>query len=283
MQHGMRTELKRKLKKGRRKGAKGKITKKSGPSKLKKCRSLSKISAKIYNKKKTKGAAAKASRSKTAKHEAAWGYDEEEMDEYQAWQNWLQEDEEWDEPAENSQPKKMKAKAKATPKPRAKPKAKAKAKAKVTPKKTKAWPKSKAKANGRRLTSKTAAEGLENDDDVTDPSASSSKDVAKRKGRKMTAAAAWGDDPGSDEVPKQERIYGGRQWRYVVLPQQVLGCLSCRYIFHGCRACRAPAFRGRNAEVERKEQQAYLARSAKKSSAKEAAANKTKKKAAKSK
>ena len=134
------------------------------------------------------------------------------------------------------------SKAKASAKAKAKSKAAPKAKAKATAK-SKAAPKAKGKATGKGKRGKAA----------TDGSSAGSSPASKR-----TSKAALPDVEG-DVAPKQDRIYAGRQWRYVVLPHQTLGCISCRFIFKGCRACKEDSFRGRNAAQEREEQQAYLA------------------------
>ena len=139
-----------------------------------------------------------------------------------------------------------KAKPKAKAKPAAKPKAKAAAKAKAKAKaKSCAKPKAAAKAKKAGAKSKHGRRG------------SADKKAAKEPAAKRRAAEA--EDGDEDVSPKQEKLFEGtRQWRYVVHKNQVLGCVSCRYIFHGCRACRSETFRGRNAATERLEQQKHL-------------------------
>ena len=39
----------------------------------------------------------------------------------------------------------------------------------------------------------------------------------------------------------------GTGWVYEILDGQTYGCTSCRFIFFGCKACRKPGHRGRNA------------------------------------
>ena len=54
--------------------------------------------------------------------------------------------------------------------------------------------------------------------------------------------------------PVQERVGEGRSWRYSILPNQVFGCRSCRFIFGGCGTCKKAGFRGRTAAMVREEE-----------------------------
>ena len=63
------------------------------------------------------------------------------------------------------------------------------------------------------------------------------------------------DDHDSKERHFQNRIVFGNSWMYEVLPNQIHGCSNCRCIFNGCKSCKKPGFRGKNAEHFRKVQQ----------------------------
>ena len=54
--------------------------------------------------------------------------------------------------------------------------------------------------------------------------------------------------------PVQERVGEGRSWRYSILPDQVFGCRSCRFIFGGCGTCKKDGFRGRTAAMVREQE-----------------------------
>ena len=141
------------------------------------------------------------------------------------------------------------AKATSHPKPKAKAKASPKAKAKGKPK-AKAKAAGKAKASAKGGSKKAVKSGAS-------APAPESKTKAKGKGAKALKGEAKPAEA-DDFTPKQGRIYEGRQWRYLVLEDQVFGCKSCRFIYRGCKACQSSTFRGRTADAEREEQQAYL-------------------------
>ena len=129
---------------------------------------------------------------------------------------------------------KAKAKAKAKAKTAPKPKGKAKAKASPKPKgkaKAKAEPKKKGPSK-RACSEEGEAAALE--DDTAGPT--------KRHGRPRKSAVADVDDAFSH--PAQRYVYIGRRWMYEVMPEQVHGCSSCRFIFFGCAACVKDTFKG---------------------------------------
>ena len=53
----------------------------------------------------------------------------------------------------------------------------------------------------------------------------------------------------------QGRIGDGKKWQYEILPNQVFGCRSCRFIYGGCQTCQKPTFRGLCAAQARLQQQ----------------------------
>ena len=64
---------------------------------------------------------------------------------------------------------------------------------------------------------------------------------------------------GGGKEPKQNRFnVAGKGWAYEVLPDQVLGCTNCRFIFNGCRNCSKKGFKGKSAAQMRLEQQEVL-------------------------
>ncbi|CAE7818453.1 ABCF4, partial [Symbiodinium microadriaticum] len=226
MQHGFRDHMKEKVKhaKGKRSSGKGL----SGGKRLRRGTSLAKLRSMASSWKPDSGSGADE-RGDDAPAGPATRRTKRRLGE------------EVDEAAVGPKPKGSKASkddGEKSEKPAAKAKAKAKAKASAKAKaKAAASPKAKAKAEASAKAKAKAA--------------ASPKAKAKAKGK-----AAPKDDDG--DAPKQDRIYKGRQWRYVVAENQVLGCISCRFLFRGCRACRSESFRGRNAEEERVAQQAHL-------------------------
>ena len=76
------------------------------------------------------------------------------------------------------------------------------------------------------------------------------KSKPEKVGRRAAKAAA-GDDEGAasslSKHPKQRYVWIGDRWLYEILPGQVLGCPSCRYIFNGCTMCDKPNYRGKTA------------------------------------
>ena len=136
---------------------------------------------------------------------------------------------------------KSKAKAKARPKASAKASAKAKAKAKAA--KGKPGPKAKAKASPKGK-------------------ASADKPLAGRKvGKKAKAADGDADGTAFGDHPKQRRVWIGRRWLFEILPDQVRGCSSCRYIYNGCTACVRANFKGKTATEMREDDEYWWAAS----------------------
>ena len=116
------------------------------------------------------------------------------------------------------------------PKGKALAKAKAKSKAKA---KAKATPKGKAKAKAK-VTAKASAKGK-------------AKAAAKKKGRPFKLPPADGNDGEDMAHEKQRYVWIGNRWLYEILPGQVYGCSSRRFIFFGCGHCKKDSFRGKSA------------------------------------
>lgn len=64
-----------------------------------------------------------------------------------------------------------------------------------------------------------------------------------------------GKVPAMSKDHAQNRVVWGNSWMYEVLPNQIYGCSNCRCIWGGCKSCKKPGFRGKNAEYFRKMQQ----------------------------
>ncbi|CAE7726277.1 unnamed protein product [Symbiodinium sp. CCMP2456] len=223
MQHGFRDHMKEKVKraKGKRSGGKGLS---GGKKKYRRGKSFKKLRAMASTRKRAN------ERDDDAPAEAV----DAAAKTINSRRKKRHMDEEVDEAAVGPEAKAKGDAGKKSEKPVAKAKAKANAKAKAKAK-AKASPKARAKA----------------------AAAPKAKAKAKAKGKaKAKAMAIPKQDDG--DAPKQDRIYNGRQWRYVVAENQVLGCISCRFLFRGCKACRSESFRGRTAKEERVSQQAYL-------------------------
>lgn len=88
------------------------------------------------------------------------------------------------------------------------------------------------------------------------------KKKPKKKGIAATVSVAdepkktrKGKVPAMSKDHAQNRVVWGNSWMYEVLPNQVYGCSNCRCIWGGCKSCKKPGFRGKNAEYFREAQQ----------------------------
>ena len=143
-----------------------------------------------------------------------------------------------------TKPCRAKAKAKAaSPKPKAKakakgkPKAKAKAKASMKKKAEKSKPKAKAKPTKAKGKNKAAS---------SEPTKKDGKGV-KRRSRSAK------DRFQLEAHCRQEKVWLGSRWIFQILPDQQLGCPSCRFIYNGCSSCEKPGFRGMSAAKMRED------------------------------
>lgn len=79
-----------------------------------------------------------------------------------------------------------------------------------------------------------------------------SKAMAKAKAKPAHKARSKSPKVANTEAKVyQNRLQDGKRWVYEILPNQVYGCKTCRFIFGGCKTCRKEGFRGTSAAVAR--------------------------------
>ena len=138
---------------------------------------------------------------------------------------------------------------------RTKPKAKAKAASKPKPKaKAKAYAKAKAKAASTKkaATCKPKAKPMPAKGKRKSKGSSSVPEAGGSKGSKRRSRAP--DDRFQLEAhATQKKVWLGTRWIFQILPDQKLGCPSCRFIYNGCSHCEKPGFRGMSAAKMRED------------------------------
>lgn len=119
---------------------------------------------------------------------------------------------------------------------------------------------SKKKGSKAKKGGKSKGKGKKNKSNSAGSTEASAVPPKTRRGK--VAAEGPQDVDNSHQKPKktrrtnpvQERVGEGRSWRYSILPDQVFGCRSCRFIFGGCGTCKKDGFRGRTAAMVREQE-----------------------------